>query len=115
MVKLTYGFCSPELAKLIPARIAPELDQHASHELNKRGRLICKRLGAAADFVVEHENMLEVAEWVANNTPFDRLYYYGPSNPIHVSFAPEKKGEFIEMHNAMGRQLVPKVRPRKKI
>ncbi len=59
--------------------------------------------------------MLEVAEWVANNTPFDRLYYYGPSNPIHVSFGPEQKGEFIEMHKAMGGQLVPKVRPRKKI
>src|SRR5262249_38633594 len=30
-IVLTYGFCSPELAKHIPRRIAPQLDQHASH------------------------------------------------------------------------------------
>ncbi len=96
-IKLTYGFCSSELAKLIPGRIAPKLDQHAGHEKNKRGRLICERLGAAVDFLVEDENMLEVAMWIAANTRFDRLYYYGPTRPIHVSFGPEKKGEFVEM------------------
>ena len=31
-IKLTYGFCSPALARAISNRIAPELDQHAAHE-----------------------------------------------------------------------------------
>ncbi len=37
MVRLTYGFCSPELAREIPGRIDPKLDQHAAHEGNRRG------------------------------------------------------------------------------
>ena len=82
MVKLTYGFCSVELSKKISYRIAPELDQHAAHEKNKRGNHVCKRLGAAVDFLIEHEDMKEVANWVAINTPFDRVYYYGPERPI---------------------------------
>jgi hypothetical protein len=40
--------------------------------------------------------MLEVAEWVAENTPFDRLYFYGSDRPM-LSYDPEKKGEFVEM------------------
>jgi hypothetical protein len=90
-ITLTYGFCSRELAKHIPGRITPELDQHASHELNTRGKPICKRLGAAVDFVVSDESMLEVAQWIINNTAFDRLYFYGDSRPLHVSCGPESK------------------------
>ena len=37
MVRLTYGFCSPELAREIPGRIDPKFDQHAAHERNRRG------------------------------------------------------------------------------
>ena len=37
MVRLTYGFCSPELAREIPGRIDPKLDQHAAHEVNRAG------------------------------------------------------------------------------
>jgi hypothetical protein len=48
-------------------------DQHAAHELNTRGKPICDRLGAAADFLVPYESMLEVAQWVVENTPLDRL------------------------------------------
>jgi hypothetical protein len=44
------------------------------------------------DFIVEDEDMLEVARcgvrpalrWV-----FDRLYFYGADRPIHVSYGPE--------------------------
>lgn len=35
-IKLTFGFCSPELARRIPGRIAPELDQHAAYERNQK-------------------------------------------------------------------------------
>lgn len=88
MIRLTYGFCSPELAKAIPARIAPKLDQHAAHEHNRFGQHICDRLGAAVDFVVEDEDMVEVAKWIAENLAFDRLYLYGPDRPIHISYGP---------------------------
>ncbi len=42
MIRLTYGFCSPELARAIPGRIDPRRDQHAACELNRRGRPICE-------------------------------------------------------------------------
>lgn len=97
MVKLTYGFCSRELGKLIKIQVAPKLDQHAAHELNTQNHPICPRLGAAADFLVEDENMREVADWIAANTPFDRLYFYGENRPVHVSYGPERKGEYIDL------------------
>jgi len=110
MIKLTYGFCSPELEKLIPARIAPKLDQHAAHEKNKKNKFVCERLGAAVDFIVGHEDMLEVAEWIVSNTTFDRLYFYGADRPIHVSFKLDSKREFIEMLKTPTGKLIPKVR-----
>jgi hypothetical protein len=64
MIQLTYGFCSHDLGKHIKKRVAPKLDQHAAHELNTKKNLICPRLGAAVDFIVEDENMREVADWV---------------------------------------------------
>ena len=53
MIRLTYGFCSPELAKEVPGRIDPKRDQHAAHELNRLRNPVCSRLGAAVDFIVE--------------------------------------------------------------
>lgn len=110
MVKLTYGFCSPELGKLIKQRVAPKLDQHAAHELNKQNCPICPRLGAAADFSIEDENMREVADWIAKNTPFDRLYFYGADRPIHVSFGPEQKHEYIDLVLSDTGRQVPRKR-----
>jgi hypothetical protein len=49
-IKLTYGFCSPELSRVISQGIAPNLDQHAAHEKNRKGNYVCQRLGAAVDF-----------------------------------------------------------------
>jgi DNA phosphorothioation-associated putative methyltransferase len=112
MIRLTYGFCSQALANLIPGRIAPALDQHAAHERNRRGHPICRRSGAAVDFLVENEDMLEVAEWIAANTAFDRLYYYGTNKPIHVSYSANCTGQFVEMRPIASGNLMPKVRPR---
>lgn len=97
MIHLTYGFCSHELGKHIKKQVAPKLDQHAAFERNSKNNLICPRLGAAADFIIEDENMREVADWIAENTPFDRLYFYGDNRPIHVSFSAEPKGEYIDL------------------
>ncbi|MEA1922671.1 MAG: peptidase M15 [Pseudomonadota bacterium] len=108
-IQLTYGFCSPDLAKEIPGRIDPKRDQHAAHELNRRGNLICKRLGAAVDFMVEDENMLEVAQWVVANTPFDRLYFYGEHLPIHISFGPNHDRQIVRMVASASGRLLPRV------
>jgi hypothetical protein len=77
--------------------VDPSRDQHAAHEVNSRGNLICKRLGAACDFIVPDESMLEVAQWLVQNTPFDRLYFYGDDKPIHVSFGPEHARRIVIM------------------
>jgi len=110
MISLTYGFCSHELGKHIKKRVAPKLDQHASHELNTKKNLICPRLGAAVDFIVEDENMREVADWVAENTPFDRLYFYGEDRPIHVSYGPDQKKEYIDLVLTKTGKQIPKKR-----
>jgi hypothetical protein len=110
MIQLSYGFCSHDMAKHIKKRVAPKLDQHAAHELNSKKNLICPRLGAAVDFIIEDENMREVADWIAQNTPFDRLYFYGDDRPVHVSFGPEQKRDYVDMLPTATGQRVPKVR-----
>jgi hypothetical protein len=111
MIRLTYGFRSPELARAITGRIDPRLDQHAAHERKRLGKPICPRLGAAADFIVEDEDMLEVARWVVANTPFDRLYFYGRDLPIYVSFGPDHGRQIVEMRPKAAGRLVPRVVP----
>lgn len=108
MIKLTYGFCSPVLSPHIKARIAPQVDQHAAHERNRHGSLICNRLGCAVDFIVEDEDMREVANWIVANTPFDRLYFYGSEKPIHVSFGPDQSKSVIRMTLAAGGKRIPR-------
>jgi hypothetical protein len=113
MIRLTYGFCSPALARAIRGRqggpIDPKRDQHAAHEHNRLGNPVCPRLGAAVDFRVEDEDMLEVARWVAANTPFDRLYLYGADRPIHVSYGPEHSRQIVFMRRGPSGRLVPRV------
>jgi hypothetical protein len=58
--------------------------------------------------------MREVAEWIAENTAFDRLYFYGEGRPIHVSFGPEQKGEYIDMVITINGKQIPKARKYKK-
>ena len=108
MIQLTYGFCSAELARHILGRIAPKLDQHAAHELNRIGKIICTRLGAAVDFIVADENMEEVVLWIIAHLPFDRLYFYGKDKPIHVSYSGQPVGEAWEMREIGGKR-VPKL------
>jgi DNA phosphorothioation-associated putative methyltransferase len=111
-IKLTYGFCSPDLARVISCRIAPELDQHAAHEKNRRGKYVCRRLGAAADFLVEDENMHDVVDWISENVPFDRLYFYGPNRQIHISYSANPKKEIVEFIQTEDGKSTPRVWPR---
>lgn len=104
-IRLTYGFCSRALGKLITKDVAPALDQHAAHERTRAGKPICGRGGAAVDFMVEDEDMAGVAEWIFENLPFDRLYFYGANRPIHVSYGPEEKRHFITIRQHAGRRV----------
>lgn len=108
MVRLTYGFCSRELARQIHARVAPALDQHAAHETKKSGHRICSRLGAACDFLVEDEDMADVANWIIANLPFDRLYYYGSDKPIHISYGPAHSRAAYRMVMSQSGQQIPR-------
>jgi hypothetical protein len=53
--------------------------------------------------------MIEVAQWIVENTPFDRLYFYGDNRPLHVSCEPEDKREIVLMKDNGKGLLVPKV------
>ena len=107
-IRLTYGFSSAELTRNIQRGIAPKLDQHAACEHGPRGALVCGRGGAACDFLVEDENMREVAEWIIANLPFDRLYFYGPDRPIHVSYAPEPARLSYQMVSTPSERSMPR-------
>ena len=106
-IRLTYGFSSQSLSSKIEGRIAPKLDQHSSHECNRLGKPICDRLGAAVDFIVDDEDMLEVAKWVVFNTPFDRLYFYGKDRPIHISFSQAPVTQVTVMRITAEGRLLP--------
>nr|WP_301289561.1 DNA phosphorothioation-associated putative methyltransferase [Natronocella acetinitrilica] len=106
---LTFGFCSHHLARAISNRIDPKRDQHSSYELNSRGNLICPRAGAAVDFLIPYEDMLEVAQWIAINTPFDRLYFYGSSYPIHVSIGPRDDRQIVTLQTLPNGKRIPRV------
>jgi hypothetical protein len=92
-VELTYAFASAALEKLVRLKPYPRttrhLDQHAGCELNRDGRPYCSRLGLAVDIRVPGAISIEVAQWVIQNTGYDRLYFYGDDRPFHVSVGPE--------------------------
>ncbi|MBD1831469.1 hypothetical protein H6F61_01940 [Cyanobacteria bacterium FACHB-472] len=100
--QLTYGFCSKNLKKYLESkdpvtglkngRVAPELDQHMAHEVNKNGKYYCKRPGAACDFLIFGSPSNEVVDWiVSEKLPFDSLYFYGADRPIHISYGSQHK------------------------
>lgn len=114
-VELTYAHSGRELSNRIKrtvGRIAPRLDQHASHELNSRGAPICNRGGAAADFKVVGVSSLELATWVVRSTDFDRLFYYGDNRPIHVSAAAHPIAQIVELRMSHSGRRTPVVRSR---
>jgi DNA phosphorothioation-associated putative methyltransferase len=110
-IRLTYGFCSAELGRHISKRVAPKLDQHAACEVGPRNVPICNRLGAACDFIVDDEDMQEVVDWIIENLPFDRLYFYGAHRPIHVSFGPQNSRAAYQLIETASGAAVPKRYP----
>ncbi|UQA61410.1 hypothetical protein [Polyangium aurulentum] len=108
-IVLTYGFASPRLTRHIRGRIAPAIDQHASHEVNRAGVPICSRLGAAADFLVPGVDSREVARWIVDSAAFDRLYFYDPDRPLHVSVGPENMRQVVHMRRTASGRRVPRI------
>jgi DNA phosphorothioation-associated putative methyltransferase len=104
-IELTYGFAGQQLTRLISGRIAPAIDQHAACEVNAAGKAICGRGGAAIDFLVQFEDMREVASWVLANCVFDRMYFYGKERALHVSVGPQLTREVYEMVDKGGRRI----------
>jgi hypothetical protein len=85
------------------------LDQHASHECNKQGKPICERLGSAVDFIVEDEDMADVAQWIIENLTFDRIYLYGRTKPMHISFSETPSAQITLMLPSKSGKLIPRV------
>lgn len=107
--RITYGFAGPQLTRLVPGQIDRSLDQHAGHELKPRGTgLICPREGQAADFLVPGVSSIDVARWIAEATPFDRLYVYGHDRPLHVSAGPQQSRAIIAMRVGPSGRRVPR-------
>ena len=102
-LSLTYGFCSQTLSRFISkkpnAGIAPQVDQHASCELNTKGNAICRHRGAACDFFIpdRETQMDKVALWIASNLQFDAMYYYGRDRPLHISWGPAMRQMVVVM------------------
>lgn len=112
-VKLTYGFSSPALVKEVKRNpypnITPNGDQHAGSERNTRGNLICTRQGIAVDFYVGGVNSLEVAKYVVQETRFDRLYFYSPHRPFHVSIGQDESRSIVWMDGYRGGRHQPRL------
>ena len=89
--------------------ITPAGDQHSSCELNRNGKPRCPRLGIAVDFYVGGVSSHEVACWVATDTDFDRLYFYSPHNPFHVSVGPDESRSIVHMKGFLGGRHQPHV------
>jgi hypothetical protein len=100
--RLTYGFCSTDLKKYLErkdaltgeknGKVAPGLDQHMAYEKKRTGKYQCERLGASCDFIIHGVTTDKVIDWIVENElPFDSLYYYGDSNPLHISYGPQHK------------------------
>jgi hypothetical protein len=107
---LTYGFASPALTRHISGHICPAIDQHAGCELGRAGRPISPRLGQAVDFYVPGNSSGTVAAWIEENVHFDRLYFYGPERPIHVSIGPDCLRTVVSMFAGPTGRLVPQRR-----
>ena len=51
----------------------------------------------------------ECAQWIVENTPFDRLYFYGDDRPVHISFGPNHDRQVICMKPSKSGRLMPQV------
>ena len=99
---------APETFAAMGALSAAVLDR-VVHERSRAGALVCPRLGLAADFRVPGVDNREVALFVAEETAFDRIYFYGPDRPVHVSVGPEGTRQIVRMVAGPSGRRVPRI------
>ena len=104
---LTHGFAGAALNKSVKAGVEPGIDQHGGHDLIKSGELICPRLGQAVDLHIPGRTSSEVGAFIVENTPFDRLYFYGDDRPLHVSVGPSNLKVITVMKPRQDGRLYP--------
>ena len=52
--------------------------------------------------------MMDVINWVRNNLEFDKIYFYGESKPIHISYNKGiNKNEIYELKEK-NKKLIPR-------
>jgi len=111
VIQLTYGFSSEALVDEIKKNplpgIQPDIDQHASFELNQAGDRICARGGAACDIFSEKITAKKLALWIMNHCDFDKIYFYGDRRPLHVSISEEMSGKIFLMKKIDGNKKIP--------
>ena len=49
-----------------------------------------------------------LADWIIENLPFDRLYFYGSDRSVHVSFGPSNQKAAFEIRKLAGNKIIPK-------
>ena len=49
-----------------------------------------------------------LADWIIENLPFDRLYFYGSARPLHVSFGPSNQRSAFKIQKLKGNKIIPK-------
>jgi hypothetical protein len=110
---LTYAFASRPLTRHIQRGISPSLDQHAGHERTRAGKLVCPRAGFAVDMRILGVSAPDLASYIWNELPFDRMYLYGSLHPVHVSTSASPVHQVVCMRPHGGRRIpvvVPDVR-----
>ncbi len=111
-IEVTYGFGPEWLTRWIRGRIKPDVDQHALCEVKQRSGLpICARGGAAVDFRVPGRSTAEVVIWAISHVPcipIDRLYYYGSTRPLHISWSPTPGFLLYHMREYTPGRLMPR-------
>lgn len=109
--QLTYGFCSPTLKRYLNqkdpitgfknGRIEPRIDQHMAHEINRKGKYYCQRLGAACDCLIVGLETDKFVDWIiSEKLPFDSLYFYSNNQPIHISYSTLHKRDIWTFNSA---------------
>ena len=58
--------------------------------------------------MAESRSSTKKTRWVGANTPFDRLYFYGADQPIHLSVGPEQSRQVVLMRAGPSGRLVPR-------
>ena len=61
------------------------------------------------DFIIEDEDMTDVAQGIVENLTFDRIYLYGSTKPMHISFSETPSDQITLMLPSKSGKLIPRV------